>query len=165
MDGINLRYHPLHERSKISFFKTNLLVYSPFPFLSLFLSVVTAPPSASICTALIRLLYTSSFFLQCHKLLKKSLVRGRFHWITMTMKATGHIQTGRRASITADNEIKKKKKRNSNKVLIFLSCKITLPSPFNKLHFGVKWNQGLWFFFFFYVHISAFVDHNIFLEN
>lgn len=76
------------------------------------------------------------------------------------LKASGHIQTGRCASITADTEIYKNKQKNSNKFLIFLSSKIAVPSPFNKLHFGVKWNQ-----FFFFVHISALVDHNILLEN
>lgn len=71
----------------------------------------------------------------------------------MTLKASGHIQKGRCALIPANNEIKKKE-RNFNKVLIFLSGKITRPNTFNKLHFGVKLNQGLIFFVFSYMFAS-----------
>lgn len=69
---------------------------------------------------------------------------GRFHLITL--KASGHIQTGR--PITADNELKKPTKKLQQDFFSF-----TPPSPFDKLHFGVKWNQGLWFFPPLYSHL------------
>lgn len=61
-DGIDLRYHPLHERPKINicFLKKNLPPSLVSFFSLLFFSVATAPPSVSTCTALIRLLYISS---------------------------------------------------------------------------------------------------------
>lgn len=69
---------------------------------------------------------------------KSSLSRGTFQYIITALKASGHIQTGRCASITDDSEREKNSDRFPQLVLI----KITVSSPFNKLHFGVKWNSG-----------------------
>lgn len=69
-------------------------IFPNFKFLSsLPLCVPTAPPSVSTYPPLLV------------ERAERSLPRGI---ITMIMKATGHIQTGRHASIRADNEFKKK---------------------------------------------------------
>lgn len=88
-----------------------------------FFPVGDAPPSVSVCTAPpVRAAPIYNVEMYTLTNVKRKVP---------ALKASGHVETGRCASITADVEIKRKLKKYDRGF-------ITVTSPFNKLHFGVK---------------------------